>query len=289
MVYTGIFATEAELDAKAGENVGVTGWTEANKNDYIAQAESYINNVSRRNWTDIYNDLDVDVKKTLSEAASNLSAIYGIQYNMSGFSSRIEAEDMINILFARFVQCIDLLQDDRTVNFINSTEAPDGENVLTTKGDLLTFDITKARLAVGSDGQIIVADSTESKGIKWADPGTEIDSFTAGENLVNGDLTYYKSDGKFWKVDADAEVTSKGRLAIAQETISADAAGLFLLKGSHTTSGLTVADELFVSTTAGTWTNTKPSATADIVRLIGYSISTTVLFFDPDKTYIEIA
>jgi hypothetical protein len=44
---------------------------------------------------------------------------------------------------------------------------------LTTKGDLLTFgSTTLARFAVGSDGQILTADSTQEDGIKWADAPT---------------------------------------------------------------------------------------------------------------------
>ena len=41
---------------------------------------------------------------------------------------------------------------------------------LTTKGDLFTFDTADARLGVGTNGQILVADSTASTGLKWATP-----------------------------------------------------------------------------------------------------------------------
>lgn len=39
---------------------------------------------------------------------------------------------------------------------------------LTTKGDLYTYSTTDARLGVGSNGQILTADSTAATGIKWA-------------------------------------------------------------------------------------------------------------------------
>ena len=118
MVFTGIMATEAELDAKAGENVDLTGWTEANKNDFVAQAESFVNVISKNNWSDAYAALNADVKRFLSETVSNLSAIYGIQYNMFGYSSRIEAENMINLLWAKLQQNVEFLKDDRTVKFM---------------------------------------------------------------------------------------------------------------------------------------------------------------------------
>lgn len=40
---------------------------------------------------------------------------------------------------------------------------------LTTKGDLFTWDTGNARLAVGTNGQILTADSTAGTGLKWAD------------------------------------------------------------------------------------------------------------------------
>jgi len=41
-------------------------------------------------------------------------------------------------------------------------------DTVTTKGDLLTYDTATTRLAVGTDGYRLQADSAESKGIKWA-------------------------------------------------------------------------------------------------------------------------
>tara|TARA_R110000850_G_scaffold72542_7_gene159554 strand:- start:1096 stop:2001 length:906 start_codon:yes stop_codon:yes gene_type:complete len=40
---------------------------------------------------------------------------------------------------------------------------------LTTKGDLLTYDTGNARLPVGTDGQVLVADSAEATGLKWGE------------------------------------------------------------------------------------------------------------------------
>lgn len=43
-----------------------------------------------------------------------------------------------------------------------------GASPLTTKGDLYTYSTTDARLAVGTNGYVLTADSAEATGLKWA-------------------------------------------------------------------------------------------------------------------------
>lgn len=53
-------------------------------------------------------------------------------------------------------------QDAATKAYVD-TKAP-----LTTKGDLLSYSTVPARLPVGTDGQFLTADSTQTLGVKWA-------------------------------------------------------------------------------------------------------------------------
>ena len=118
MADTGIFCTTAEVERKAGANCSVVSKAEAYTNDYVTQVESFINIVTRYNWSDNYATLNADVRGILKEAASNLAAIYVIQYDMSGFTSRVEAEDMINILRDAALRSLALLRDKKTEDFM---------------------------------------------------------------------------------------------------------------------------------------------------------------------------
>jgi beta-galactosidase/beta-glucuronidase len=119
MVDTGIFATTAEVQRKAGANASATSKAEAYVNDYMTQVESQINTVCRFNFSDAYAALNVDVKGILKEVASNLAAIYVIEYDMSGFTTRTEAEDMINVLRDAAMRGLSLLRDQKQKDFIN--------------------------------------------------------------------------------------------------------------------------------------------------------------------------
>ena len=118
MAHTGIFCTKIEIDVKVGENVDATGYTEANINNSCAQAESFINVQCHYNFSDSYASENADVKRLLSEAAACWVAVDYIAYNMAGYTSRIEAEDMINLQWAKFNKCIALLKEQSNVNYL---------------------------------------------------------------------------------------------------------------------------------------------------------------------------
>ena len=119
MADTGSFATTLEVQRKAGSGASSTSKAEAYINDFMTQVESLINVICRYNFSDNYASLNVDVKGILKETASNLAAIYVIQYDMSGYTSRIYEEDSINILRDAALSGLALLRDQIAVDFIN--------------------------------------------------------------------------------------------------------------------------------------------------------------------------
>lgn len=119
MVDTGIFATTAEVERKAGANANATSKGEAYVNDYMTQVEALINTLTRINYSDSFSGLNVDTKGLLKEVSSNLAAIYVIQYDMSGYTSLIEAEDMITVLRDAALRGLSLLKDKKHTTFVS--------------------------------------------------------------------------------------------------------------------------------------------------------------------------
>ena len=118
MGHNGIFATSDEILTKAGELVDGTGASEPRINALCLQVESSINCVTRFNWSDAFTGLNPDVKGILAETESDLVAIYLIQFNMAGYTSRVEAEDMINVLRDAALRNLALLRDKKTQDFM---------------------------------------------------------------------------------------------------------------------------------------------------------------------------
>lgn len=112
MAHTGIFATSDEILTKAGANYSALV-TEARINALCLQAESYINVLTGTNWSDSFAGLNADWKGILSEAESNLVAIYVINYQMSGYASLEMASTMLDVLWARFDSCISIINKNR--------------------------------------------------------------------------------------------------------------------------------------------------------------------------------
>lgn len=112
-------------------------------------------------------------------------------------------------------------------------------------------------------------------------------SLTAGENVVFGDVCYIKSDGKLWKADANA-ATLYPAFFMAVATILADASGSFLMLGFARNDAWTwtVGGAIYLSTTVGAMTQTQPSATDDVIQVLGFATHADRMLFKPSSDYM---
>jgi hypothetical protein len=124
----------------------------------------------------------------------------------------------------------------------------------------------------------------------------------ANDTLTSGQIYFLHTDGTWDATDADAVVSGSSQLlgvglGGASQTVGVLTKGfikipsteILNLPGAGACDGL----PLYVSTTAGHFDFTAPSATADFVRIVGYAIdddsSDVLVYFDPDKTHVVVA
>jgi hypothetical protein len=93
--------------------VGVYGQTaDTILTEFINQSESEVNVTTKIDYTAAYGTLSNDTKKVLDMIVSNLAAIYAVEYDMSGYSTRGEAESQINVLNNAAIRGMELLKQD---------------------------------------------------------------------------------------------------------------------------------------------------------------------------------
>jgi len=117
-------------------------------------------------------------------------------------------------------------------------------------------------------------------------------SMTAGENLVFGDVVYFKSDGKCWKADATNGGTAFPAMGMAIASITAENAGDILLHGTardDTWNWTTVGVVLYLSKTAGGITQTQPAVQNDVIQVVGIATNADRIYFNPSADYLTHA
>tara|TARA_B110000196_G_C21098702_1_gene641449 strand:+ start:397 stop:1362 length:966 start_codon:yes stop_codon:yes gene_type:complete len=122
--------------------------------------------------------------------------------------------------------------------------------------------------------------------------GPQTNTVLAGYTTAIGDLVYLDPNGRWEEADADATSTSISLLGIAMEVQSDGAAVNVALSGSFIVDAswsFGVGVPLYVHTTAGGITATKPTGSGDVVRTVGYALTATTIFFAPSSDYVTLA
>jgi hypothetical protein len=116
--------------------------------------------------------------------------------------------------------------------------------------------------------------------------------FDIASTTSQSSLYYYNSSGGWTITDSSSPSSSTGLVAIANNTSPSNDG--MLIRGYHKLSyspGFSTGDKLYISnTTPGQLTNTAPTTTGYVVRIVGYVVDSgmNLIYFCPDNTWIEI-
>lgn len=84
----------------------------------IQEAEGFICASARYDFIGLSGSTSAVGKEFLRDVCSSLTAVKLINYDMSGFTSRTEAQTMLDINYSTVVEGINLLRDDKFRDFV---------------------------------------------------------------------------------------------------------------------------------------------------------------------------
>ena len=120
MANAGQFAQDAQILLRLGTGASATvkaaGWFDT----IILDVEATINCMTRVDWSalDAASALTATRRKMLCEAGASMAANIGIAWDMSGYTTRTEAEDIINVNRDRYLMIISALRDITVQTFL---------------------------------------------------------------------------------------------------------------------------------------------------------------------------
>ena len=121
--------------------------------------------------------------------------------------------------------------------------------------------------------------------------GPQTAILASGYSSTIMDLVYLGSSSKWLQTDADVVGESINMLGIALEAKSDTQVMNVALPGSFVRDdswGWTAGVPLYVGLVSGQITATRPSSVNDVVRVVGYAVSSNIIFFNPSSDYITI-
>ncbi len=111
-------ATSGAIIRKAGDGVSSISTSGAALSEWCDQAEGFVMSETRQDWVADLSSIDANKRGILSEAVSSLAAINLINYDMSGYTSRLEAQTMLDVLRDSATRAINTLKEDKSKTFL---------------------------------------------------------------------------------------------------------------------------------------------------------------------------
>jgi|SRR3990167_1056031 len=93
---------------KAGVNATISS---AMLQTFSDQAESTLSTITRKDWVADYANITANFKQILSDTVSDMIAMRLVTYDMSGYTSRTEAETTLDVLRDNITRNIEVLRD----------------------------------------------------------------------------------------------------------------------------------------------------------------------------------
>jgi hypothetical protein len=130
-----------------------------------------------------------------------------------------------------------------------------------------------------------IADGLNARSNAW-DNAVINRTGTAGDAIAAANVYCFAPDGSWSNASASVAATAQGMLGLALGTTVGEG---MLLNGQYDgTWSFNPGDILYLSTTANQITATRPSGANEVVRIVGYAVDANTIYFNPDRTYIEV-
>lgn len=112
----------------------------------------------------------------------------------------------------------------------------------------------------------------------------------AGETLSFGDSVVVGGDSKWVKTSATSENRTDGHIGVVLASGVLNDNILLLLNGYIRNDSWTfnVGDSVYLSTTSGELTDSEPTTSGELVRIVGYARTASTLWYSPDNTFIKL-
>jgi len=121
MVDIGNWTTKEDIEMKAGSGMSTASFGTSSMILSAAQAEGVLNTATRFDWAANTSSItSASFTGMLNNVVASLVGVDAVSHDMSGYPSRIVAEDKINILRDSVLRDLSILRDIKTQEFIGA-------------------------------------------------------------------------------------------------------------------------------------------------------------------------